>query len=74
MDYSSLDSAANITTIRIVDPENPLLHHAIRDWEVGELNSGRFYRTSTSKIKVNAVTNIFCTLQLLKPIFRLRSH
>lgn len=52
MDFSELDTNANITTIRIVDPENPVLHNAVRDWEVGELNSGRYFKAATNRIRV----------------------
>lgn len=52
LDYGVLNTRANLTTLRIIDPDSSALHHAVRDWEVGELNQNKFVRISPHKVKV----------------------
>lgn len=38
--------------MRIVDPDNPLLRNAVRDWEQGEYNNNRNVKITPNEIKV----------------------
>lgn len=59
LDFASLNTTANITTVRIIDPENPALHNAVRDWEVGELNENKHIEMPPTKVRVSCIPNNF---------------
>ncbi|XP_045593286.1 glutamate receptor ionotropic, kainate 2 isoform X4 [Procambarus clarkii] len=46
----------NITALRIVDPENPLVQRVIQDWVFGELRYGRNVEATASTLKNSNMT------------------
>lgn len=48
-----MNTEANITTIRIFDPESDNLKAAVRNWEVGEFNDGRGFVSSADTVRVS---------------------
>ncbi|XP_069951466.1 glutamate receptor ionotropic, kainate 2-like [Cherax quadricarinatus] len=49
-------SGTNVTALRIVDPENPLVQRVIEDWVFGELRYGRTIEFSTSTLQKSNMT------------------
>nr|XP_053638630.1 glutamate receptor ionotropic, kainate 1-like [Cherax quadricarinatus] len=44
----------NVTALRIVDPENPLVQRVIQDWVFGELRYGRTIASPISTLQVSS--------------------
>ncbi|XP_017773931.1 PREDICTED: glutamate receptor ionotropic, kainate 2-like [Nicrophorus vespilloides] len=78
LDFSILDTRANITTVRLFEPNSMNLHNAVRDWEMGELNEMKeIFSLSTSEVlaetalmhdAVNFFTLAFRELHITEPI------
>lgn len=76
LDFAELNTRANITLIRIVDPDSSILNNAVRDWEYGEMNNNRAINILPNKVKtetvlmydaVNFFTLIFPELHATQP-------
>lgn len=62
LDFESLNTKSNITVVRLLDPDSPILNNAVLDWIQGESNTNNYITISPLKVKVSFIANL---LQLL---------
>ncbi|XP_017773925.1 PREDICTED: glutamate receptor ionotropic, kainate 2-like [Nicrophorus vespilloides] len=71
LDFNILETNANITVVRIVNPQSQVLENSILDWKQGEMYHQRYHEISADKIKTEtALMNdaIYFFLSALKEL------
>lgn len=58
VDYSVLDTSANITMVRLFDPSNEQLVRHLKSWEVAEMRSNRHVTTTPETVRTDSALMI----------------
>ncbi|KAF5306561.1 hypothetical protein FQR65_LT07288 [Abscondita terminalis] len=68
LDYSPLNTSANITMVRLFNPANEDLLRHIKSWEVGEMRSNRQVFASPHTVRTDAVLMIDAVNLLIEAV------